>query len=110
MTAGTVASRRDVEGWLDESPSSLSSSHSCSDRVGLDGFPFPAKINMLSVRWYLRYGLSYRDLEELLAERNIGLIMSRCIGGFNASHLSWLTQHDQVATRSETAGSSMKRM
>ncbi len=26
---------------------------------------------MLSVRWYLRYGLSYRDLEELLAERNI---------------------------------------
>jgi hypothetical protein len=26
---------------------------------------------MLSVRWYLRYGLSYRDLEELLAERGI---------------------------------------
>ncbi len=25
----------------------------------------------MSVRWYLRYGLSYRDLEELLAERNI---------------------------------------
>ena len=26
---------------------------------------------MLSVRWYLRYNLSYRDLEELLAERGI---------------------------------------
>ncbi len=26
---------------------------------------------MLSVRWYLRYGLSYRDLEELVAERGI---------------------------------------
>jgi transposase-like protein len=25
----------------------------------------------LAVRWYLRYGLSYRDLEELLAERGI---------------------------------------
>jgi hypothetical protein len=25
----------------------------------------------LSVRWYLRYGLSYRDVEELLAERGI---------------------------------------
>jgi transposase-like protein len=25
----------------------------------------------LAVRWYLRYGLSYRDLEELLAERSI---------------------------------------
>lgn len=23
------------------------------------------------MRWYLRYGLSYRDVEELLAERNI---------------------------------------
>ena len=26
---------------------------------------------VLSVRWYLRFGLSYRDLEELLAERGI---------------------------------------
>ena len=26
---------------------------------------------MLAVRWYLRYSLSYRDLEELLAERGI---------------------------------------
>jgi hypothetical protein len=26
---------------------------------------------VLAVRWYLRYGLSYRDLEELLAERGI---------------------------------------
>jgi transposase-like protein len=25
----------------------------------------------LAVRWYLRYGLSYRDLEELLAERGV---------------------------------------
>ena len=26
---------------------------------------------MLAVRWYLRFGLSYRDVEELLAERGI---------------------------------------
>ncbi len=26
---------------------------------------------MLAVRWYLRYGLSYRDVEELLAERGV---------------------------------------
>ena len=26
---------------------------------------------VLAVRWYLRFGLSYRDLEELLAERGI---------------------------------------
>ncbi len=26
---------------------------------------------MVAVRWHLRYGLSYRDVEELLAERGI---------------------------------------
>jgi transposase, IS6 family len=26
---------------------------------------------VLAVRWYLRFGLSYRDVEELLAERGI---------------------------------------
>jgi transposase-like protein len=26
---------------------------------------------MLAVRWYLRYGLSYRDVEEFLVERGI---------------------------------------
>ncbi len=35
------------------------------------GFRFPPEIIMLAVRWYLRYGLSYRDVEELLAERGI---------------------------------------
>ena len=28
---------------------------------------------MLAVRWYLRYGLSYRDVEELLAERGVAV-------------------------------------
>ena len=35
------------------------------------GFRFPPDVILLSVRWYLRFGLSYRDLEELLAERGI---------------------------------------
>jgi IS6 family transposase len=35
------------------------------------GFRFPPEIIVLAVRWYLRYGLSYRDVEELLAERGI---------------------------------------
>lgn len=35
------------------------------------GFRFPPEIIMLAVRRYLRYGLSYRDLEELLAERGV---------------------------------------
>jgi len=28
------------------------------------GFRFPPEVIMLAVRWYLRFGLSYRDLEE----------------------------------------------
>ena len=35
------------------------------------GFRFPPEVIMSAVRWYLRFGLSYRDLEELLAERGI---------------------------------------
>ncbi len=34
-------------------------------------FRFPPEVIVLAVRWYLRYGLSYRDVEELLAERGI---------------------------------------
>src|SRR5712691_1878643 len=35
------------------------------------GFRFPPEIIVLAVRWYLRFGLPYRDVEELLAERGI---------------------------------------
>lgn len=35
------------------------------------GFRFPPDVITVAVRWYLRYGLSYRDVEELLAERGI---------------------------------------
>jgi transposase-like protein len=35
------------------------------------GFCFPSKVIVLAVRWYLRFGLSYRDVEELLAERGV---------------------------------------
>jgi transposase-like protein len=35
------------------------------------GFRFPQEVIAVAVRWYLRYGLSYRDAEELLAERGI---------------------------------------
>jgi IS6 family transposase len=35
------------------------------------GYRFPPEVIALAVRWYLRFGLSYRDVEELLAERGI---------------------------------------
>jgi transposase InsO family protein len=35
------------------------------------GYRYAPEVIVLAVRWYLRYNLSYRDLEELLAERGI---------------------------------------
>jgi IS6 family transposase len=34
---------------------------------------FEGQIILLCVRWYLRYCLSYRDLEEIMAERGLGI-------------------------------------
>ena len=36
-------------------------------RSSFAGFRFPPEVITVAVRWYLRYGLSYRDVEELLA-------------------------------------------
>ena len=35
------------------------------------GFRFPSDVIIIAVRWYLRFGLSYRDVEELLTERGV---------------------------------------
>jgi transposase-like protein len=47
------------------------SRRSIPPRSTFAGFRFPSDVIVLAVRWYLRFGLSYRDLEELLAERGI---------------------------------------
>ena len=41
------------------------------DGSAFAGFRCPPEVITLAVRWYLRYSLSYRDAEELLAERGI---------------------------------------
>ena len=40
-------------------------------RSAFAGYRFPPDVIVLAVRWYLRFGLSYRDVEELLTERGI---------------------------------------
>jgi transposase-like protein len=37
------------------------------------GRHFEAEIIVLCVRWYLRFGLSFRNLEEMMAERNLNV-------------------------------------
>jgi transposase, IS6 family len=47
------------------------SRRSIPPRSAFAGFRFPSDVIVLAVRWYLRFGLSYRDLEELLTERGV---------------------------------------
>jgi IS6 family transposase len=42
-----------------------------ADRSAFAGFRFPREVITVAVRWYLRYGVSYRDVEEMLAERGV---------------------------------------
>src|SRR6516225_2530448 len=44
------------------------------------GRHFPEEIIVLCVRWYLRYCLTYRDLEELMAERGLSVDHSTIAG------------------------------
>ena len=74
------------------------------------GFRFPPEIIVIAVRWYLRYGLSYRDVEELLVER-----------GVEVDHVTvyrWVQRFTRFSrmppgsagTRPATAGSSTRPM
>jgi hypothetical protein len=38
-------------------------------RSAFAGFRFPPEVIVVAVRWYLRFDLSYRDVEEVLIER-----------------------------------------
>src|SRR3982751_6667859 len=40
-------------------------------RSAFVGFRFPPEVIVIAIRWYLRYDLSYRDVEELLLERGV---------------------------------------
>ena len=64
---GTVALA--VRVWSDERDGANrpTPTNACS----FAGYRFPPDVILLAVRWYLRYGLSYRDLEELPAERGV---------------------------------------
>ncbi len=45
--------------------------HRVESTPSFAGFRFPPDVVLLAVRWYLRYGLSHGDVEELLSERGI---------------------------------------
>ena len=63
---------------------------------------------MVSVRWYLRYGLSYRDVEELLAERGIDVDHVTVYLGCSGSPRCWLMRPGSHGTRRAIGGSWMR--
>ena len=72
------------------------------------GYRFPREVIAVAVRWYLRYGLSYRDVEELLAERGIEVdhvTVYRWVQTFTPSSSTPPARH---ATRPATGDSSTK--
>ena len=44
---------------------------SSASTLGVRRVSLPPDVIVLAVRWYLRFGLSYRDVEELLADRGV---------------------------------------
>jgi IS6 family transposase len=70
------------------------------ESVSFVGYRFPPDGILLAVRWYLRFGLSYRYVEELLAER-----------GIDVDHvtISLWVQRFPRAHRSSTAVASLSR-
>ena len=73
------------------------------------GYRFPRQVIAVAVRWYLRYGLSYRDVEELLAQRGIVVDHVTACRGCRRSRPSSSTPREQVGTPWAIGGSS-KRM
>ena len=41
--------------------------------MNFSGRHFPEDVILTCVRWYLRYKLSYRDIEELIGERGVSV-------------------------------------
>jgi transposase-like protein len=86
------------------------SHRSIPPRSAFAGFCFPAEVIVLAVRWYLRFGLSYRAVEELLVERGVGVDHVTSTGGCSSSRRCWLTRLGPAGIVWEIAGPWTKAM
>nr|AVI43250.1 hypothetical protein [Klebsiella pneumoniae] len=55
------------------------------------GRHFQRDIILWAVRWYCKYGISYRELQEMLAERGVNVDHPRFTAGFSVMRLKWKT-------------------
>ncbi len=50
---------------------------------------FASELILLCVRWYCKYGISYRDLEEMMGERGVGVDHTTLYRWVHATELCW---------------------
>ncbi len=83
-----------------------------SEQSAFAGYRFPPEIILLAVRWYLRYDLSHRDVEELLAERGVEVdhvTMYRWVQRFTPMLIDAARPSRHAVTSPLPAGSSVPR-
>ena len=74
------------------------------------GFRFPPEVIVVAVHWYLRFNLSFRDIEELLVERGVEVDHVTVFRWGNASRRCWPTRSGSPVTLLVTGGMSTRRM
>ena len=57
---------------------------------------FAPEVILCAVRWYLRYSLSYREVQELLVERGLEVDHTRSGDGFGATRRNWTSELDRI--------------
>lgn len=77
---------------------------------------FEASLILLCVRWYLRYSLSYRDLEEMMAERRLSvdhttiyrwvqhyapILEKKCRANLRATNDSWRVDETYIKVKGQ---------
>src|SRR5215211_4342708 len=77
-------------------------------RAAFVGFRFPPDVIVVAVRWYLRFGLSYRDVEQLLAERGVEVDHVTIYRWVQRFTLLLAEAAGRAGTPSVTAGRSMR--
>ena len=74
---------------------------------------FAVEIILLCVRWYCKYGISYRDLVEMMQERGVEVDPStimRWVHRFAPELESWRNASDGIKATVRLHGASTRRM
>ncbi len=67
-------------------------------------------IILLTVRWYLRYNLSFRDLVEMMEERSLSISHTTIMRWVHQYGLELINGSDVTSNKQMTLGESMKRI